>query len=100
MILIEKTLVTNDNIESLKDQASARDQAAEIAVGQTIKLFRSIMNGFSVDTMVFYGTSRAAQAQGGDSVWGDWDPETSTLTDDDGNIYDLDGSLVDSEPAE
>ena len=37
---------------------------------------------------------RAGQAQGGDSIWGDWSEIKETLTDDQGYEYDLDGDLV------
>lgn len=94
MIVIDKTLVTAENLETTREAINPGDQSREVEVGQTISSYRSMYKGYNVFTTIWHDAGRAGQAQGGDSIWGDWSEIKRTLTDDQGYEYDLDGDLV------
>jgi hypothetical protein len=96
MIFIEKQIVTAENLETIRETINPGDQSREVEIGQTISSYRSNYKGYNVFTTVWHDALRAGQAQGGDSVWGEWSEANETLTDDQGYEYDLDGDLANS----
>jgi hypothetical protein len=88
--------VNEDNINAIKDDIDALDQRGEIGIGQIVSTWPiRCANGDRGQITLWHETQRAAICFGGDSLWGDWNPSTSTIsTDPDGEVYDADGKLV------
>ena len=90
--------VTTENIEEVRDLVLASDMAEEIKIGQEIETWAiTYENGQRGQMTVYHPAERAALFNGGESVWGDWDEDTRTLRDEDGNEYDENGEPVEDD---
>ena len=94
MIVISKQVVSAETLETIREAINPGDQSREVEIGQTISSYRSMYKGYNVFTTIWHDALRAGQAQGGDSIWGDWSEIKETLTDDQGYEYDSHGDLV------
>ena len=90
--------VTAENINDVRPMVDAIDQRLELAPGcETWGIAGGWMTAWPHE-------GRAAVMHGGDSVWGDWDPNSRTLItdepDEDGRfiVYDENGDVVPAAP--
>ena len=85
-----RIIVTRENIDGLKEQMPI-DQGLEITPG-CITWGIMYEPGGQRGQMTAWPDGRGALCLGGDSAWGDWDAELTTLyTDPDGIPYDSEG---------
>lgn len=88
---MEKQTVTVDNIDSIRETMAAIDQADELIPGCETW---GILHGGNRGQMTIWPNTRGAVSYGGNSIWGDWDKGTETLTIDDGGRVSMDGRSV------
>ena len=86
------TIDTESDLEDAREEVSTVDQADLLVVGcQTWGVIQADGNR---GQMTIWPNGRGAVCYGGDSDWGDWDPEAETLTldatDDDGDVIRVD----------
>jgi len=92
---MEKRLVTRDNMERIRCELPS-DQGKKLESGcVTWRIIYQPANQVGHVT-VWSTVDRAALWLGGDSIWGDYDPRTNTMTADNSEcIFDLsDGSCI------
>ncbi len=89
--------ITAENIDYVREDMSACDQAAELKVG--CETWGIIYKGWQRGQMTIWPDSgRGAVCWGGNSSWGDWDAASRTLRLDDGCLsVDEFGGLVEAE---
>ena len=92
--------VTEENIDDVREQIAAVDQAQEVCPGcQTWPIY---YEGQQRGQITVWPDGRVRMCYGGDSVygelfrWGD-DPAPYIMIDDSGEIFDLNGQLVPDE---
>ena len=87
--VFEKTLVTADNIDEIREAIPVLDQRAEIEVGRVISTWPIYYQPGNQrgQITVFHDTDRAAVCYGGYSEWGDWNDEEGIIILDDPNSY-------------
>ena len=88
---MDAILVTDDNIEDVREIMCAADQADEIYPGCVTQGILYEPGQQRGQLTVYSNNMRAAICIGGYSVWGEWDDDAETLTTDDGIVYDEDG---------
>lgn len=95
---LENVTVTNDNIAQLREAISATDQANELKTGEVISTYGFLYEGEQRGQLtVYHSSGRAAVECGGDSNWGDWDHDETSLrlTDtDDTHVWVVAGSQI------
>ena len=87
---MQKIIVMKDNIDRVREYLPG-DQAEEIEPGcETWSIIYQPGNQ-SGQVTIWPEVGRAALYRGGDSIWGDYDPQTNTMRADDDNesVYDL-----------
>jgi hypothetical protein len=92
-------LVTESNIEDIREMMAAGDQAEEIYPG-CVTWGIQYSGGQRGQMTVYPKTGRAAVCFGGDSIWGDWSESDAQMTDDNGQVWDTDGNEVETEEEE
>jgi hypothetical protein len=88
-------LVTESNIEDIREMMASCDQASEIYPG-CVTWGIQYSGGQRGQMTVYPETGRAAVCFGGDSIWGDWSETDAQLIDDNGQIWDTDGEEVEA----
>lgn len=88
---MEKHTVTVDNIDSIRETMAAIDQADELIPGCETW---GILHGGNRGQITIWPNGRGAVSYGGDSLWGEYDQDTETLTLDDGGRVSRDGASV------
>lgn len=81
---MERVLITEENIDDMRQRIMPCDQRAEVAIGRTLTHYRHAdLNSPATHVTIVHTTGRAGWCTGGDSSWGEWDDEQQTITPDD-----------------
>ena len=80
MMLIERTKVTQENAQELREKIQVCDIQEAIVPGAEIEAWDSKIMGTSHIIVVFHDTGRAAHFAGSDSDWGEWDEKEQVIT--------------------
>lgn len=81
--ILNRAPVTQETIAAIRELIGVTDQAAEASIGEVVSVWRFSHSAGTGTLTAYHEAGRAAIEFGGDSLWGDWDEASQTVTIDD-----------------